>query len=77
LVRRGEYLRALDGVLVDPCLVAGTGVVDVSHTIVGVRSKGEIKTTLNTYSHVILSLRGEVASAMEDELGEKEDPPSR
>jgi hypothetical protein len=30
----------------------------------------------STYSHVILSLRGETASAMEDVLGEEEDPTS-
>jgi hypothetical protein len=33
--------------------------------------------TLDTYSHVIPSLRGETASAMEDVLGEEDDPPSR
>jgi hypothetical protein len=51
-------------------------VVDVLHSVVGVTSKGDITTTLNTYSHVIPSLRGETASAMEDVLGEKGDPPS-
>jgi integrase len=36
----------------------------------------DITTMLNTYSHVIPSLRGETASAMDDVLGEKDDPPS-
>lgn len=36
----------------------------------------DITTTLNTYFHVIPSLLSETASAMEDVLGEKEDPPS-
>ena len=36
----------------------------------------DITTTLNTYSHVIPSLRGETASAMEDVLGEEEEDPS-
>lgn len=30
-------------------------------------------TTLNTYSHMILSLRGKTASAMDEVLGEEED----
>ena len=36
----------------------------------------DITTTLNTYSNVIPSLRGETASAMEDVLGQKGDLPS-
>jgi site-specific recombinase XerD len=36
----------------------------------------DITTTLNTYSHVIPSLRGETASAMEDVLGEVVSLPS-
>jgi len=36
----------------------------------------DITTTLNTYSHVIPSLRGEAASAMDDVLGEEEDSTS-
>ncbi len=36
----------------------------------------DITTTLNTYSHVIPSLRGETASAIEDVLREEEDFPS-
>jgi integrase len=36
----------------------------------------DITTTLNTYSRVMPSLRGETASAMEDVLGE-DDLPSR
>jgi integrase len=34
----------------------------------------DITTTLNTYFHVIPSLRGETASAMDDVLGEEDDP---
>jgi hypothetical protein len=37
-------------------------------------SKAHITTTLNTYSHVIPSLRGETASATEDVLGRKTTP---
>jgi hypothetical protein len=33
-----------------------------------------MSTTLNTYFHVIPSLRGETASAMDDVLGEEDDP---
>jgi hypothetical protein len=33
---RGEDLRASEGIFFDPCLGAGTGVVDVSHSVFGV-----------------------------------------
>jgi hypothetical protein len=46
-------------------------VIDVLHNFVGLMSKAHITTTLNTYSHVIPSLRGETASATEDVLGRK------
>jgi integrase len=36
----------------------------------------DITTTLNTYSHVIPSLRGKTASAIEDVLGEEEEDPT-
>src|SRR5215212_9089720 len=38
-------------------------------------SKGDIMTTINTYSHVIPSFGGEMAPAIVDVLGEKGDPP--
>jgi hypothetical protein len=45
-------------------------VIDVLHSdsVIGVGSKGDITTTLDAYSHVIPSLRGETASAREDVL---------
>lgn len=36
----------------------------------------DVTTTLNTYSHILPSLEGRTASAMEDVLGEEEDPSS-
>jgi hypothetical protein len=47
-----------------------SGAVGVLHSVVGVGSKGDSTTTLDTYSHVIPSLRGETTLAMEDVLGE-------